>query len=90
MLALIRHEPTHNAMLAERSLLATIDGSCRTPIGAYARMENGNLRLDAMIAKPDGSQHARTRREGPVSDAQAMGEDAGRELLAHGGADWFR
>lgn len=90
MLSAISHIPTHYAMIAERSLLATIDGSCRTPIGAYAYIINGKLHLDAMIAKPDGSAQARASRQGDVKDAAAMGADAGAELLAHGGKDWFK
>jgi hydroxymethylbilane synthase len=89
MLASVTDAPTNYAMLAERAVLAAIGGSCRTPIGAYARIENGRLRLSAMIAKPDGSAHAHAAREGSMEDAARLGEDAGAELLAKGGKDWF-
>ena len=85
MLQPLHHIPTYHATLAERSLLATLDGSCRTPIGGYARMEQGQLVLDALIAKADGSLHIKTSRSGDAKDAVCMGEDAGRELLARGG-----
>jgi hydroxymethylbilane synthase len=89
MLETIRHAPTHSVMLAERGVLAAIDGSCRTPIAAYAQIADGRLVLHAMAARPDGSAHARTTREGPPSDAAAMGKDAGNELLARGAKDWL-
>jgi len=89
MLTAINDPLTYTATLTERSLLATVGGSCRTPIGAYARIENGKLRLDAMLAKPDGSAHAHVFREGNVSDAVALGKDAGAELLARGAKDWL-
>lgn len=80
---------THHVMLTERSLLATIDGSCRTPIGAFAQIENGRLTLNAMVAKPDGSAHVSVMREGDPVDAEKLGKDAGTELLAHGIKSWF-
>ena len=39
---------------AERALLATLDGSCRTPIGGYAVIDGGKLHLKAQIAAEDG------------------------------------
>jgi len=88
MLLAIQHAPTHCAMLAERSVLAALGGSCRTPVGAYAHIENGRLHLNAMIARPDGSAHLRVAREGDAKDAEMLGADAGAELLARGGKDW--
>jgi hydroxymethylbilane synthase len=89
MLASIQHAPTHAATLAERAVLAAIGGSCRTPIGAYARITKDRLKLNAMLAKPDGSAHLVVEREGSPKDAEALGRDAGMELLARGGKDWI-
>ena len=76
-------------MLAERAVLARLDGSCRTPIGALARIAGGRLTLDALVLAADGRRHARTRREGAAAEGTALGDDAGRELLAAAGADLF-
>ena len=89
MLSAIQHIPTHHATMAERSVLSAIGGSCRTPIGAYARVTGESLVLNTMIAKPDGSAHAHATRKGHVNDAEAMGLEAGRELMSQGGKDWF-
>jgi hydroxymethylbilane synthase len=80
---------TARAVACERALLAALDGSCRTPIAALARDEGGRLILDALIAEPDGGAIFRTRREGPVTDAEAMGGDAGAELRDRAGPDFF-
>jgi hydroxymethylbilane synthase len=82
----LQHVETFQAITAERSLLATLDGSCRTPIGGYARFEGDKLRLDAMIAKADGSFYAKTTRIGSPDEAHIMGDDAAKELLAKGGS----
>ena len=42
-----------------------------------------------LIAKPDGSAAFETAREGAAADAAALGADAGRELKARAGADFF-
>ncbi len=39
--------------------------------------------------KPDGSVAHTVRREGAVSDAVAIGTDAGAELKARGGPNFF-
>src|SRR5579885_1970205 len=74
---------------AERALLAALDGSCRTPIAALARLEEGRLVLDAMVIKPDGSELLRTRRVGAPGEARALGGDAGAELRARAGPGYF-
>lgn len=89
LLARLDDAATHRAISCERALLAALDGSCRTPIAAYARGEGNGLVLDALIAEPDGSAVFRTRRNGNVSDAIKMGNDAGAELRRQGGTDFF-
>jgi len=74
---------------AERALLAALDGSCRTPIGALATLALGRVALDAMVIRPDGKAIYRTRRDGTAAEARAMGHDAGAELRRRAGADLF-
>ena len=77
-------------LAAERAFLAGLDGSCRTPIGGHATLlPGGRLRLDGEIVRPDGSERLATMREGPASDAAAMGADAAAELRARGGHGFF-
>ncbi len=71
-----------HAAIAERSLLAGLDGSCRTPIGGLAEIGPGGLHLRALIARADGTLVLRTERFGAASDAAAMGADAAAELRA--------
>ena len=89
LLAAIDHEPSALAVGAERALVASLDGSCRSPIAAHAAIENGRLVLDAMVLAADGAPCAETRRIGPAREAEALGRDAGYALLAAAGADLF-
>ncbi len=85
-LAAIDHAPTSRAVACERALLDTLDGSCRTPIAALAETDGaGGLTLRALVARPDGSALFETRRAGRAEDGEAMGRDAGAELLAAAG-----
>lgn len=75
---------------AERAVLAALDGSCRTPIAALAELEGVSMMtLRGLVASPDGAVSHSVSRQGPVSDALAMGDDAGRELRALAGPNFF-
>ena len=90
LLAAIHDAGTGTVVAAERALLARLDGSCRTPIAALAVLEGAStMRLDALIATPDGRRVLRTQRVGAASDAAALGDDAGRELRRNGGPEFF-
>ena len=66
-----------------------LDGSCRTPIAGHAKVAAGRLSFRGLIARPDGSEGFEAAREGAAADAVALGADAGRELKARAGADFF-
>jgi hydroxymethylbilane synthase len=88
-LAKIDDASTATALAAERAFLAVLDGSCRTPIAGYARVNEGVVRFRGMIAKPDGSAAFEVLREGRSADAAALGADAAGELKGRAGADFF-
>ena len=90
-LASLGDEETERRTAAERACLAVLDGSCRTPIAAYAELDaqGDGLWLRALVALPDGSQAHRTERRGARADAEALGQQAGDELRAAAGPAFF-
>ncbi len=76
------------ATAAERSFLAALDGSCRTPIAALARIEGDRLRFVGEVLTPDGRH--RWRREGDcagtMEDAIGLGARLGGEIRVEAGA----
>lgn len=71
---------------AERALLETLDGSCRTPIAALAIITNSKqMVLRGLLARSDGSRVLTAERRGDAAEADEMGRDAGRELLLQAG-----
>ena len=81
------HAETRAAVTAERALLATLGGGCQVPIGAYARIIDGTLQIDAVVVSPEGDAIVRRGSSGPVSMAESIGTALGDELLAMGGRE---
>jgi hydroxymethylbilane synthase len=74
-------------LTAERALVAGLDASCDTPIGAHAEVDGDALRLAAFAGLPDGSEWIRDELEGDASQPGAAGRDAAERMLAAGAAD---
>jgi hydroxymethylbilane synthase len=89
LLAPLAHAPTEIAVNCERAFLRALDGSCRTPIAGHAIIDDGKLWFRGLIIKPDGSAHHAIEVGGKAADAQAIGENAGKELLAKAGKDFI-
>lgn len=90
MLGTIHDTDTALRINAERAFLTVLEGSCRTPIAAYAELADNKIFLQALIASTDGKTIHRTERRGLISDAVKLGTDAGLELKALGGPDFFK
>jgi hydroxymethylbilane synthase len=75
------HDPKSAAcVVAERAMLAALDGSCRTPIAGLAEFDGDRLMVEGLLLKPDGSSEIRGHREGALADAEALGTELGRTL----------
>lgn len=99
-LAALDDPSTRAAVTAERSLMAHLGAGCAAPVGALARPDDGGgsggdgggdgstarLRLDALVASPDGARRLVVRETGPAREAEALGARAARSLLEAGAA----
>jgi hydroxymethylbilane synthase len=81
---LLDHAPTRAAVLAERGVLGALGGGCQVPIGAHATMSGDTVKITAVVASPDGTELVRAESEGPATDAEAIGQRLGAELLQRG------
>ncbi len=78
------------AATAERAMLGRLDGSCRTPIGAHARLTgDGQLALTGLVARADGSFLLRRALAGSRTEAERIGRDLGDSLRADSPSDLF-
>ena len=90
LLAPLNHRETHLRVIAERACLATLDGSCRTPIAGLAEIDGDILTLRAQILLPDGSESHETTQSGPAAQALDIGVRAGEALLAAAGPGFLK
>jgi hydroxymethylbilane synthase len=75
---------------AERAFLDALDGSCRTPIGALARVHDAQMAFIGETLRPDGTQRWRrdeaiTLGGDAIASAQALGSKLGHEIRDEAG-----
>lgn len=92
--AAITDAATWDALSAERALVARLDASCNTPLGAHAWISGPPTRADGIVLRtfvglPDGSAWLRDETPAAATPA-AAGELAAERLLAAGAADLLR
>jgi len=84
LLARFDHAETRAAVSAERALLAKLEGGCQVPLGAWGRMEEAQMHLDAAVLSPDGAECIRMHAAGSADKAELLGRDLAHKLLAAG------
>jgi hydroxymethylbilane synthase len=75
---------TRAAIITERALLAALQGGCQVPIGAWARIERGEMLLEACVTSVDGQQHVKQRLAGAPDQGVQLGEQMARLLMETG------
>jgi hydroxymethylbilane synthase len=90
LLAAIEDQGARAAALAERALLAALDGSCRTPIAGYAKLLRDDvMQLTGLAARADGTFLLKRSMKARIADAEALGRELGRSIRADSPPDIF-
>ncbi|MFN7361482.1 MAG: hydroxymethylbilane synthase [Pirellulaceae bacterium] len=79
---------THQAVLAERSMLRALRGGCLAPVAALAACQSGRITLRGAVFDLDGSRSVQTTAESVDGDPIALGQLAAK-LLISGGSSRF-
>ncbi len=87
LLAPLNHLDTFTAVACERSLSRRLQASCEVPVAAYARLLDGKLQVNGMVASLDGKRILKAELHGEPDAAEALGEALAEELLQKGAAD---
>jgi hydroxymethylbilane synthase len=78
-------------LLAERALVAALDASCNTPLGASAALEKGGrIRIRAFCGLPDGSEWLSDELERDDADPEAAGRALAERMKSAGAEDILR
>ena len=79
------HRSTHRAVLAERRVLAELEGGCMIPLAAFAWETGGELRLEAVVLDPAGHERVKASAHGAVNcDPDQLGRQVAGQLIAQG------
>ena len=89
LLSGINDKATFDTVTCERGFLATLDGSCKTPIAGHAISDGETISFTGMILTPDGKQVHQIKASGPVASALEIGRSAGEEVRSKAGPDFF-
>jgi hydroxymethylbilane synthase len=81
-IAQIDHAGTRRCVEAERAVLRRLGAGCRTPIGVLARLVDGEVEVEAMVAGCDGSTVVRDRARGSAAAEQVADRLLASELGA--------
>jgi len=87
MLKKIEDSDSRLEIEAERALSDYVDSGCRFPVGAYAKSEGTQIRLDVSVFSVDGKESLSVSVIGDKNNPKAIGKSAGEQLRKKGVQD---
>ena len=87
LLGQLQHPDSRAATDAERAMLAMLHAGCSAPVGAWSRMEQGELVLDGLVASLDGQRILRASARGTSPRAMQLGQQVAQALIEQGAAE---
>lgn len=90
LLSRLNDAATHQAILAERAFLRTLQGGCQVPIGAATNLVDDVLTLRGAVLSPDGSRRIEDRVQGAQVNAEELGRALAQNLLDQGAAELLK
>lgn len=83
----LNHEESWLRAMCERAFLRELQGGCQVPIGAYAWMEGGRIRIKGFISDLEGERFLEGYEEGSLQEAEEVGKRLAQRLLREGGEE---
>lgn len=80
----LTHAPSQARLEAERALVAALEATCHTPVGAHARIDGARIEMVAYAGTADGRDWITDRVERPAADPAAVGRELAERMLAAG------
>jgi len=85
----LNHAATAIALECERAFLASLDGSCRTPIAGHAVIDGEDISLFGLVLSPDGTESHEVTLNGKIGEAITLGQKAGEQIRLAAGSKFF-
>jgi len=86
-LALLNHQESQLCVHVEREFLKILEGGCTAPIGALAKIHDGQLHFHGALFSLDGSKKIEVEKSVPVSQVTGIGTTCAQEILRNGGRE---
>lgn len=88
--ACLNNSESEACLLAERAYLKQLEGGCSIPAFGLAKLDGDQLTLSVGLASLDGSTILKKTMQGPISEAEFMGKEAGKYILENGGREMLK
>lgn len=86
-LTLITNAEVLACVTAERSLLRALRAGCHAPLGALTTLEDGEIRLQAVLLSSDGKKRLEAVEVASIGEADGLGLSVAAKLLDQGGGE---
>jgi hydroxymethylbilane synthase len=87
IIATINDKNAETETAAERKILTVLQCGCHAPVGAYAKIRDSQMQMNAFISNPDGTNYISRTKEGMAANAEIIAENLAQELLNAGGME---
>ncbi|WP_171334246.1 hydroxymethylbilane synthase [Acinetobacter sp. CFCC 10889] len=86
----LMHHDTNVCVRAERAFNAYLEGGCQVPIAGYATVQAQQIQLEGRVGSPDGQTLLVQRVQGTEDQAEQLGVELAKALLALGAGDLLK
>lgn len=86
----LMHYDSNACVRAERAFNAYLEGGCQVPIAGFATLHNDEVVLEGRVGSVDGSTLLVAEVRGSVEQAEALGVELGKKLLAQGAGELLK
>lgn len=86
----LEHPETKRAVMAERAVMARLEGGCQLPLAVFAEMRKAGFQMKARLTSVDAERMVEKERTGRPDDAMRLAEDLAEDVLSSGGAEILR
>jgi hydroxymethylbilane synthase (EC 2.5.1.61) len=83
----LNHQESWLRAVCERAFLRELQGGCQVPIGAYAWIEGGRIKIKGFISDLEGERFLESYEEGGLQEAEEVGKRLAQRLLREGGEE---
>ena len=79
------HHDTRKCVTGERAFLKQIEGSCHIPVACFAKIDNSEVILTALVASEDGKLLVKEQIISPMDQVEENGKRLAERILEKGG-----